>query len=44
MMYQLYWKQTYTGWIDYAEKLIELRLELSDFSDAKKIIDRVKSL
>lgn len=43
-MYKLQWKQTYTGWADYAEKLIELRLELSDFADAKKIIDRVKSL
>jgi hypothetical protein len=44
MNYKISWTQTYPAWADYAEKLLELRVELSDNKEAKQIIARIMSL
>ena len=43
MNYNINWSQNYPGWEDYAVKLLELKLELSDFAEANAVIDRIKS-
>jgi hypothetical protein len=44
MNYKITWSQNYPGWENYAEKLLELTLEFSDFAEAKEVIARIKSL
>jgi len=44
MNYKISWTQNYPGWEEYAVKLLELKLELSDFAEAKEVIARIKSL
>jgi hypothetical protein len=44
MNYKISWTQTYPGWEEYAEKLLELTLEFSDFTEAKEVIARIKAL
>lgn len=43
MNYKINWSQNYPGWEDYAEKLLELKLHLSDFTEASEVIARIKS-
>ena len=43
MNYKISWTQNYPGWEDYAEKLLELKLELSDFAEANELIARIKA-
>jgi hypothetical protein len=44
MNYKISWTQPYTAWVDYAEKLLELQVELSNHKEAKEVIARIKSL
>jgi len=43
MNYKISWTQNYPGWEEYAEKLLELKLELSDFAEANELIARIKA-
>lgn len=43
MNYKISWTQTYPGWENYAERLLELKLEFSDFAEANELIARIKS-
>lgn len=43
MNYKISWTQNYPDWEDYAEKLLELKLELSNFAEANELIDKIKS-
>jgi|APGre2960657404_1045060.scaffolds.fasta_scaffold60676_2 mevalonate pyrophosphate decarboxylase len=42
MKYIINWSQSYTSWVTHAEKLLELRIELSGLKDAKKVIENIK--
>ena len=43
MNYKISWSQNYPGWEEYAEKLLEIKLHLSDFAEANELITRIKS-
>lgn len=44
MNYQINWSQTYPSWIEHAEKLLELRVELSGLKEANQVINYIKQL
>jgi len=43
MNYKINWSQDYPGWEEYAEKLLEIKLHLSDFAEANELIAKIKS-
>lgn len=43
MNYKISWTQNYPDWEEYAENLLELKLELSDFAETNELIARIKS-
>lgn len=44
MNYKISWTQPYNTWTDYSERMLELRVELSDYKEANAVIDFIKSL
>lgn len=42
MNYQTNWNQSYTMWTGYAERMLELKVETSEFKEANDLINRIK--
>jgi len=38
------WTQTYDGWVEAYDQLIETALEFTDFAEADAVIDYIKGL
>lgn len=46
MKYQIKctWNQDYTTWTGYAERVLELKVELSEYKEANEVINRIKAM
>ena len=44
MNYKTNWTQPYTTWTSYSERMIELKIKLSECKEANIVIDFIKSL
>ena len=44
MNYKINWRQNYPSWALHANKLLELRVELSGYKEANEVITKIKAL
>lgn len=44
MNYKINWRQNYPSWALHANKLLELRVELSGYKEANEVIAKIKAL
>lgn len=42
-LYYIRWKQSYTDWQEYVDRIMDLGLELSEYKEANQLIEKVKN-